>query len=189
MDLFVWPDQYGNDETGGIEVGMGRTATKHPEVVKVGEPAGKDDPATKNWNESIYWITVVNYSGVNSGYKLKLEWAQEDLGTFPSFTRPGGSGSGGSFESGPSSAGKGSNPAAFGPGATPPEQTEIVKVPGPDGELIEVEVPVLGAQAERRQTERTSPLVWVIAAVIVLGLGTFGFLFLRKRRRAAEAAY
>ncbi|HVE75403.1 MAG TPA: hypothetical protein VND22_01405 [Actinomycetota bacterium] len=202
LDIYLWPDSTvtgagAQKECCGAQATHSNHATKYPEVLKLGEPDNKnvpnnpdDDPTLYEYDETLWWITVINQKGANTGgYKLLLEFGFEDLGEYPTFGRPGGGGGSGDFGGGSKSTG--SKSTSFNPSNSepPPEQTEKVKVPGPDGELIEVEVPVLGAQAVRRQQEQRSPLVWIIAAVLVLGFGTFGFLFLRKRRHAAEAAY
>lgn len=60
------------------------------------------------------------------------------------------------------------------------EDTEVITVPGPDGELIEIEIPVYAEDVA--EEAGFNPLIPITVSVIVLG-ATLGFLFFVRARR------
>lgn len=191
MDLWVWQNDVEDRAANcclGPAYGQSTTRDKHPEVVVLGEPPSKHEK--KEGELAKYWLTIVNYSGFNSGYTVKLEYMEQAFFDKP-FSRPQfGSGSG-SGPAGTGSSGSG-RPAGLGTGATDgegqPESIDLIKIPGDDGTLTEQELSTLLAAEEERQG-RVNPLIPATIGLLALGfaLATFFFLWKRKRRLDEEA--
>ena len=105
----------------------------------------------------------------------------------PGYKPPPGTGGGfgnfGSFGSGFGEFGFGD----FGDEAGAPE-TEVILIPGPDGDLIEIEIPLYAEEAA--DETGFNPLIPVTIAVVILGILFGGFFFIRSRRtEEAEGLY
>ncbi|MBW3588159.1 MAG: hypothetical protein KY429_01935 [Actinobacteria bacterium] len=188
MDLWVWQNDVEDSRTNcclGPAYGSSTTRDKHPEVVILGEPPSEHQK--KEGELAKYWLTIVNYSGFNSGYRVKLEYLEQAFFDKP-FVRPEyGSGSG-SGSAGTGSSGSG-RPAGLGTGATDgegqPESVDIIKVPGDDGTLTDQELSTLLAAEEERQT-RLNPLIPATIGLLTLGFALAAFFFLWKRKRRLD---
>ncbi len=195
VDLFLWGDD--GPAAGGPGSKCGSPGDDvcddiHPEIVNMTEPP--DTVEKKGDEEAVpgaIWLTVVNDVGVNAGgYKLTVDWYTFKLDPPPRFTPPERETSradrpdtriSGPFDNFEVSGG----PTR--PGDKTPEPTpRKILVPGPDGELREVELPVYAAgQRLPTNTQRNMALPWVIAGVagaVILALVTF--LLVRHNRRA-----
>ncbi|MEO7804913.1 MAG: hypothetical protein ABIS18_11575 [Actinomycetota bacterium] len=149
----------------------------HPEVVFVG---------TDNPDPAVFYLIINNSSSqgaaaINKGYTLRVEFVEADLGGFSGPKKKGGG-----FSYTPPVAKATPKPPPSEPGAPQPKETISVKVPGPDGELTEIDVPVFFQSANAKAPDKgTSPLIPILA-VVGLGLGgAFLYFFVWRRRRAA----
>ncbi|MBW3588173.1 MAG: hypothetical protein KY429_02005 [Actinobacteria bacterium] len=175
LDIYTWPD---DDPVFGGPVAQGANRdTSGTEIIKI-----------EAESEHI-WLTVVNYDGTNAGgYEVRVSWQLDSLPPLDIDKRPGGRGSFGS-----SSASSGRSPRAFGDfgefqeGAEPQVTTTPVMVPGPDGELIEMDLPVY---VESEQANQSGPNLLVPAAIIagILGILAAAFFYRRSRRQRIEEA-
>lgn len=163
VDLHVW----GNDDPAlGAEIARD-TGPHQPKKAQVGEPPNGP-----------LWITVVNITGVNSGYKLKVFWSLTDLG--PDYRKKP------SPPPSPSPTPKKSpTPAQQVALPSPSPETIKVKVPGPDGQPTEIAIPLVKTQGvAKKADEGGSPIVPLVLAALGAGLGIFLYLFVWRRRRA-----
>lgn len=149
---------------------------KPPREAELGEPPTKT-----------FYMSIVNGGpGPNPGYKLRVEWILVNLGPdypgapkdddpIPAYTPV------------PQSAKTNyANPALTAPFEEEVE-TITVKVPGPDGELIDVEIPLVKAAGVARRAETTSnPIVPIILGLLGLGFVLFLYFFVWRRRRSEE---
>jgi hypothetical protein len=188
VDMFVWGDD--GEASGGPLSQCGSPYDEkcnllYPEVVTITEPpntiAEDADPA------AIY-VTVVNHSGVNTGYHVNVDWFTFDLPPPPAFTPPEREISGqqeptvsGPFDFGDVTKAKTGE-------ATPAPTPRKILVPGPDGKLHEIELPIyaagnrLGATADRNEA-----LPWIIAGIVgAIALAGLIFYLARKNRQAME---
>ena len=189
MDLWLWQDDVNSDQANcclGPAWASSTTQDRHPETLTLGEPQG-DDPDTEDFDEGEYWATVVNYSGVNSGYTLKFEWLLLDLG--PEYTREERTFRGGGAGAGGAAGGSGRPSSGLGSGSgtddARPETFELIKIPGDDGTLTEQELSTLLAAQEERQ-RRTNPLIPATIAVLGLGFALAAFFFFWKRKKRLD---
>lgn len=181
MIIYLFPDPEVDevDETALNTSGSNNDTTagkKPPRQIDVGEMSGN---ATLN---------VVNTSPGNTGYSVKLEWITIDLG--PDYPGPNSGEDDTSPSFSPSPARKSNAPInpAFDVGASAEEQETItVKVPGPDGELIDVEIPLVKAAGVSEKGEGSSPVVPIVLGLIGLGLLLFLYFFVWRRRRGEQA--
>ncbi len=192
LDLFLW----GNDDpvSGGPASKCGsptdplpgeegaRCNNVFPEVIAVTEPpnttADDADPAA-------ILLTVVNDKSINTGYKIAIDWYTFDIAPPPAFTPPDRETSfrdkvRGPFDFKVTKAKEGVE--------TPAPTPRTILVPGPDGKLHEVELPIYAAGQRLGTTaERSNTVPWVIAAVVgVLAVGALIFYLMRLNRRAME---
>jgi len=191
MDLWVWQDDTDSDPGNcclGPAYGQSTTRDKNPEVVVLGEPPSEHpDPDKAEAGElAPYWLTIVNYSGINSGYRVEIQYSEQSFFDKP-FVRPQfGSRSGSAAGTGSSASGR---PAGLGTGATgedgQPESIDIIKVPGDDGTLTDQELSTLLAAEEERQT-RLNPLIPATIGLLTLGFALAAFFFLWKRKRRLD---
>lgn len=166
MNLYLWAD---DDPALGGPLASD-TGAHVPKIAKMGDP-----PA------GIYYITVVNSKPGNTGYKLKLEWGLTDLG--PSYKK--------SPTPAPSPTPK--SKAAAGPPVgnsfdfdnQSKQETKLIKVPGPDGELIDMAVPIVKVKGTQRQTTRGIGIVPIVLIGLGLSFAVFLYFFVWRRRGAA----
>lgn len=163
LDFYVWPDD--DPALGGPVISGNSRGASNQEEARMGEPeAGK------------LWLTVVNFTGFNSGYSLSMFWRIQDLGE-ADYNRP-------PQRTPPRSPtpDRRVSDDDVGAGTFPQVTTSPIKVPGPDGELVEMELPVYVQAAEQERPKRSNPLIAIaISGVILLMLG-FGFFVWRSRR-------
>jgi hypothetical protein len=185
VDLFVWPDD--DPALGGSlspTCGSPRSTkcdNLPSETVSMSEP---DDTSRASTPGPLY-ITVVNDSGVNTGYTLTIKWFTFDLPPPPNFQPPSSAVSRQQGFSGPFDANvtpsKEASSGITGPEATPRK----ILVPGPDGKMHEVELPTYAAGTKLTAADTKARSPWVpafIAGVIVLvALSTY--LVIRARRQ------
>lgn len=195
LDLFLWPDDH--PYAGGPSSKCGSPEAEEcnnleTETITITEPSNTE----KEGVDPIFF-TIVNHSGVNNGYTMTFEWYEFtlDFGDFPEFEPPqrevtsSTSGSASDASTGQSSSNSG--PSLTGSeGVQGPEkdQQRKVVVPGPDGELVEQDLPVLAAGQGIERANRGgifTPITWAAIAAILLGSGA-AFFVLHRRRRAAE---
>lgn len=163
VDLYVWSD---NGPVFGGPV-VSDVGPHQPKRVKIGEPP-----------TGLYYITVVNSGGINSGYKLKVEWALTDLG--PDYKK----------NKDPVPTPRPSPKKSVAP--PPPISSEAspvtlktVKVPGPDGELIEVAIPLVKTKGVSSQNDdRGNAILPLVLGLLGAGLLSFLYFFVWRRRRA-----
>ncbi len=178
MDLYVFQEHDETDVVLGPSVVDNRTDTA-PKSVRIGAP----EPGALQ-------ITVVNERGVNNGYKLRVRWVEVDLGpTFDTSTDAGtvpsvdgtnlefkNTGSGPVLDD--------STPIGFPDGAPERRATRKVMVPGADGELRAIEMPVV-TRADRTagaSTGVSTALVFLVMVLMTSAAGV-GFLALRAKRQ------
>ena len=180
MTLGVWePDPSQVDPTYDGKVRgawTGDNAYTHPEVVFV----GTDSPDPK-----VFYLIVNNSSSqgaaaVNKGYTIRAEFIETDLGAIPGSNKKKGENSF-SYTIPPPK----TTPKSTDTGAPEPEETIKVKVPGADGELTEMTVPVFVKSANKKAEEGTSPVIPILIAIVLLGGGGFLYFFVWRRGRAA----
>lgn len=194
IDLFLWGDD--GEAAGGPSSKCGSPGDEncdniHPEVVTVTEPlatidANDDGDYADEGENDPQFFTIVNHTGVNTGYKLTVEWFTFDIEDAPTFERPGGQSEQRTPEPDPT-------PAVFGPTQPQAETAETdteprkILVPGPDGELVEVELPLLAA-GQRLQTDADGGLSPWIPAGIVGGLVALvmGWIVIARLRREGD---
>lgn len=187
VDLAVW----GDDDTcclgGPIATGQGdRPPTNnedgtpgndgfHPETAKLSEP-----------EDGMFWVTVINDTGVNLGYTLQLVWKVVQLPPLPDFSPPGG----GRGFSPPPTVGAGGTGDGFGlgDGGIEPSPTTI-KVPGPDGQMVERKLDVYLQAQSGDETGGFNPLIPITVAIVLLGAALGGFFFLRSRNKDEQPGY
>lgn len=178
MYLFPDPEAATDDALLNTAVGTDTAAGKQPpREIQVGEMAGT------------FTLNVTNQNAGNTGYTVKLEWILVDLG--PDYAGPDDGGSSEpSFSPAPAKkSGPPVNPAFNLDGAKEEEETITVKVPGPDGELIDVEIPLVKAAGLSKKGETVSnPVVPIILGLLGLGLILFLYFFVWRRRRGEETA-
>lgn len=187
LDLFIWGDD--GPAAGGPATKCGSPSTPecdeiYPEVYAMTEPP---DTTAEDADPAAYFITVVNHSGVNTGYTLSIDWFTFELEAPPSFVPPkrGVTGQGGPTVQGPFTFDV-SKPTDL--DRTPKPTPRVILVPGPDGELHEVELPIL-ATGQRLPTsaERNDTAMWIVAAAVgAVVFGILAFVLIRRSRRAAE---
>ena len=192
VDLFVWPD---DSPTSGGPQGPCTTANDeecsetHPETFSVVDPVkAENDPETKEDETKLpvtIFMSVVNNTGVNTGYRIDLQWFLIPLGSLPDFEPP----KGGAVSRRPVTASRTPQPfdldRARKAGGDEPG-TKIL-IPGPDGKLVEQELFFYEA-GHRFAPARESTASWVWAAVAVIAavaVLVFAFLVIRRRRREA----
>lgn len=197
LDLFLWGDDgpaAGGPSSGCSGPGDEKCANIHPEVITLTDPSdttGKDEDGA---DKIPLFLTVVSDDGLNSGYELVVRFEEFTLPPPPDFERPDREVSSvGDSESAatprPASGSRTADdlrgPTVSGPDTQPP--TEVL-VPGPDGELVPWELPVLAAGDIGEPTEASTfnPLVpaGILSAIIAIATAV---LILRRRREEREA--
>ena len=182
LSLWIWDfkgylGQTEYDPVGPAVASDTAAGKKPPRVAELGEPPTKT-----------FYISIVNYGpSINSGYKLRVEWILVNLG--PDYAGPPGDDDPiPAYKPTPESAKTRVNPALTAPFKEEVE-TITVKVPGPDGELIDVEIPLVKAAGVARTGETASnPVVPIILGLLGLGLVLFLYFFVWRRRRGEETA-
>jgi hypothetical protein len=160
--------------------------TLFPEVYSVVEPKPEDDPATEEDESKLpaeTYISVVNHTGVNTGYTIDLQWFLIPFGSFKEFVPPKRTQSQREV-----TASKTPAPVSERDNDQPDPDTKIL-IPGKDGKLVEQTLDFL-ASGHRFKSEKagTAPWVWVVTAVLsAIALGGFGILVWRRRRSEASA--
>lgn len=173
-DPYVGQCEY--DPVGPTVAGDTAAGKKPPRLAEIGEPPSKT-----------FYMSVVNGGpGPNSGYKFKVEWILINLG--PDYAGPdqGDDAIPAYTPTRESDKTKNVNPALTAPFKEEVE-TITVKVPGPDGELIDVEIPLVKAAGLSRKAETGSnPVVPIILGLLGLGMVLFLYFFVWRRRRGEE---
>lgn len=184
VQLWVWPD--GENPTSGAPFsGCGSAAgesanntTPRPKGCTLGEPA---DPV---------WITVVNTSGVNSGYTIKTEWIKIDTGV-GQYAAPKSSSKTSPFSPSTSKSSTGVSPsfrsnAASDALSVKPTPRTVLR-PGDDGELRELTLPVLenGVRGVRDDSRRFDPVTGIVVGILLAAGSVAGFFAIRRRRASA----
>ncbi|HVE91916.1 MAG TPA: hypothetical protein VNE62_06420 [Actinomycetota bacterium] len=179
LNIHVWGT---DDPVSGAPVAQDNTATNKPKRVLLGEPEGT------------LWITIVNFAGLNDGYSLTFNWKLVDLGALP--PDPGSPDSAPSFstDSPPATRGLpqagdsfGADDSAFGGSdIKPTARTRKVLIPGPDGELRSVALPVIarGERAAASPSGLSSFTVFLIMLLLTSAAAVGFFVLKAKRHRA-----
>ena len=154
------------------------STTDYPEFASFG---------TDNPDPADYILIVDNTAGTNTGYTLKAEFVPTELG--PDYAGPdNGDDPQPSFSPIPrKTSSPAINPAFDLGGANEDQETITVKVPGPDGELIDVEIPLVKAAGVSKKGETSSPVVPIILGILGLGFVLFLYFFVWRRRRQETA--
>lgn len=198
LDLFLWGD---DGEATGAPNSKCRSPDAeecdnlHPEVVTLTDPSDTVHENADGEEPDPLFFTIVSDEGVNSGYTMRAEFEEFDLPPPPDFERPerevsgaGDTGAGASTpppETEPTSDDVGREPTVSGPDEE--RETEAL-VPGPDGELVERELPVLaaGQDLERQDSGGFNPFIPAGIVAALIGIGT-AFLIVRRSREEREA--
>jgi hypothetical protein len=188
VDLFVWPE--GEDPALGRPYGEKCVAPNdapcdeiHPEVVTISEPP---NTTPEDATQPAFWITVVNHRGVNTGYELNIDWFTFELPDPPKFEAPERETS----VTTPSTEVTG--PFDFevtdDDGAGPASSPRVILVPGPDGKLHEVTLPIYAAGQRLGATaERNAAVPWITAGIIgAICFALLVFYLVRRNRQAME---
>jgi hypothetical protein len=191
VSLHVWADQ--GCCFGGVTAGCATPPSCDNEDTFTGGEAGWGPPISVSLSEPSgeLWITVANVEGVNTKYKLTVEWFVEELPPLPDFSPPSSGGSGGFGSGGFDGGGSGSDSGRTGGfttdgGSEPDVETTTILVPGPDGELIEMELPVYTRAAGAQDEGGIPLLIPITVALLLLAASAGGFFFFRARRRGEE---
>lgn len=187
LDLFLFPDD-------DPALGEPRSKCKSPEFTICDDLESETIAVTEPDNTVVdpeddfipYLFTVVNHTGVNLGYKLTVQWYTFELPPPPEFEPPELTTTDQQpTVSGPFDFAVTDSPAsADDPSATPRK----ILVPGPDGELREIDLPFFAAGKVIAAGDDGGISPWLPAA-IVGGLVLVGFswiLVVRARRRDQE---
>ncbi|HVE91915.1 MAG TPA: hypothetical protein VNE62_06415 [Actinomycetota bacterium] len=160
-----------------------------------GPPSASDDSVADvkrvEFGEPVdgFWLTVVNFRGVNAGYTLEINWRRFDLGSVPQAPPEPDLNASTDIPSAPSSLPRagdtfGDDDSSFDPGFGPKEQvrTRKVLIPGPDGELRQVALPVL-ARGDRAPTGSggIDPFAATLVLIGLLGASASVFFVIRRR--------
>ncbi len=188
VDLFLW----GTDDptSGGPASKCGGPDDPdcnniHPEIVTMVEPP---DTTAEDAEPAAIWLTIVSEKGINTGYKVTVDWFFFDIEPPPRFTppdreqsRPFAERVSGPFDFEVTEAQEGGRPT---PAATPRK----LLVPGPDGKLHEIELPLYAAGQRLGSTaDRNTAVPWITAGVAgAIALAVLIFLLVRRNRRAME---
>jgi hypothetical protein len=156
----------------------------HPEIVSISEPP---DTTVEDAPVLAIFLTIVNHTGVNTGYHINVDWFTFDLPPPPAFEQPEReiSGQASPTVSGPFNF----DVSEVAPGNPTPEPTpRKILVPGPDGKLHEVELPIYAAGNRLGSTaDRNEALPWIIAGIVgAVALAAMIFYLARKNRQAME---
>ncbi len=185
LDLFLWGDD--GEAAGGPSSGCSSPNDDDCENLK-SETITITEPDDTKRSGAPLFFTVVNSSGVNTGYKLTIKWYTFDIPPPPDVKRPEIGVSKQHSVQGPINADvtppKEAASNESGPSPTPRK----ILVPGPDGKLHEVELPAYAAGAKFTAEDTKAPSPWipaVIAGVIVL-FGLSAYLIVRTRRQDAD---
>jgi hypothetical protein len=199
----TWPDPKGNDvdlfvgwqeesAASGAPGGPCSTPadtecdTLSPEVYAVVEPKSDDDETTPEDESKLpakIFMSVVNDTGVNTGYTIDIQWFLIPFGSFPDFKPPK---AGAASRARTITASR--TPKPFEDPATKDQETVTkILVPGPDGKLVEQELNFLEAGNRFKAAKTgTSPWVWIVSAVAsVAAVVAFFYLIWQRRRREA----
>jgi len=187
MHLYVFTPRHGEEEAEDYALGPSlvdnRTAD-NPKSVRIGAP-----------DSGTLALTIVNEAGVNDGYTLTVRWVEVDLG--PDYDLGLGDFAGdNSFT--PSAAAPRTDAIGDGSGfsdglgytedATPAGRGRTTKalIPGPDGQLQEVALPVVarGDRGPALPGGPSSGLVFLMTLLLV-STGAIGFFVVRARRQRA----
>jgi hypothetical protein len=193
LDMFLWGDD--GPAAGGPSGDCGspndpapgepgaRCDNIHPEVLTMTEPP---NTTAEDANPAAIFITIVNHRGANTGYKLTADWFTFELPPPPKFTPPERETS------------RAPNTQVTGPfdfevtteqgDATPAPTPRKILVPGPDGKLHEVELPIYQAgQRLSSSAERSGTTTWIVAGIAgALALAAMLFLLVRRNRQAMD---
>jgi hypothetical protein len=187
VDFFLWPDN--GPVSGGPSSkcqAPGDTTscdeTAYPKTITITEP----DDTTRTSPPAPMYFTVVNNSGVNTGYTITAQWFTFTLPPPPKFSVPTIPVS--NQVSGPSAAGGPSLPS-IGPIDTSGAPPRTVLVPGPDGKLRQITIPAFAAGDSLTSADAKPRSPWVPAyiagAVVLVGLSTYLVFRARAQDRAA----
>jgi hypothetical protein len=152
------------------------------ETFSVVEPKPEDDPATAADESKIpapVYISVVNHTGVNTGYELAFQWFLIPFGSFEAFEPPTDR-----EVSRVVTEAQTPKPLDDGSPKDAPDPSTKILIPGKDGKLVEQTLGFL-ASGLRSRSEKTgtAPWVWIVsAAVSALAVAGFGILVWRRRR-------
>lgn len=196
LDLFVWGDD--GPAAGGPVSKCGSPSDAncdfiHPEVVTLTDPSDTV-PEEEGEERDPLFLTVVSHQGLNTGYNISAQFEEFSLPPPPDFERPDRevSSAGGSESAATPRPASGSrtaddlrSPTVSGPDTEP--RAEVL-IPGPDGELVPWELPVLAAGdiTEPIEPSTFNPLVPAGILSAIIGVATV-VLILRRRREEREA--
>ena len=185
LTLFLWGD---NTSTGPPASTCQtpedtKCANLSSETISVTEP----DDTTRLDPPTPLYFTVVNASGVNTGYTITAHWYTFALPPAPEF-HPPQIGVSNQNVSGPTNA---TPPlptlAPLANGATAPRK---ILVPGPDGKLHEITLPgyAAGAKLTANDTKPRSPWIpaFIAGAIVLIGLSAYLVYRARQQDRAAN---
>lgn len=153
----------------------------HPESCPVTADIPTDRPLSQN-----YWYIVVNNltdpndAGVDLlGYRITVQFSFENFEEFAIDEDLFFGGGGSQFEAETNFDETGG--LSLDSDEIPDVEASPITLPGSDGPLSDFDFDVLGESA--RKAKAKGPLIPLVIAFVVLGAGSFGFFYLRSRRR------
>jgi hypothetical protein len=186
LDLFLWPD---DDPAAGFPSSKCQSPEwqicdeLESETISVSEP---DNTLVPDDDFFPYLFTVINHQGVNLGYKITIQWYTFELPPPPEFEPPELD----TTDQQPTVSGPfdfavtDSQASADEPSATPRK----ILVPGPDGELREIDLPFFAAGKVIAADDDGGISPWLPAAIVgaLVLVGFSWLLVIRARRRDQE---
>ena len=198
LDLFVWGDD--GPAAGGPLSKCGSPGADacddiYPEIVTMADPQDtvppKGTPPEDEPDPTATFLTIVNDKGINAGgYKLTVDWFTFTIPPVKAFVPPERETS--STPRGPRVSGpfdfEVSDPSKSGGSSGPEPTPRKILVPGPDGKMHEIELPVYAAgQRLGTSSERNTAVPWITAGIVgALALAGLTFYLVRRNRRAME---
>lgn len=185
LDLFLWGDEEPSGPGPASRCAAPDDAPCEnimPEVIGITEPP---NTTAEDAEPRAIFLTIVNHHGVNTGYTLNIDWYIFDLPPPPAFEPPERTTSFRESVQGPFDFKVTESREGV---ATPKPTPRKILVPGPDGKLHEVELPIYAAGQRLGGTaERSNTTSWIVAGVVAaLAVGALIFYLVRLDRRAME---
>jgi hypothetical protein len=189
VTMLLWPDNTGT--------GAPSSDCKTPEDTKcanlpsqtitVTEPDDTSRNGSNGNPPTPMYFTVVNVTGVNTGYTITAKWFTFDLPPPPAFKAKQLAVTGNPT---PSVSGPSAPQPTLPPIVGGPTTTRKILVPGPDGKLHAITIPAYaaGAKLTAADTKPRSPWIpaFIAGAIVLVGLSAYLIYRARQQDRAAN---